>query len=68
MILQCFLLRALVLLAACDNNTAAESTLESGQNPHSTELQSLIRQVKANLVFVEGGDFLIGDLAAIHGP
>ncbi|HEM0854030.1 TPA: SUMF1/EgtB/PvdO family nonheme iron enzyme, partial [Escherichia coli] len=35
---------------------------------HSAELQGLIHQVKANLVFVEGGDFLMGDFGAKYGP
>ncbi|GAA0473423.1 MULTISPECIES: formylglycine-generating enzyme family protein [Tatumella] len=62
-------LLAPLLLSACDNKVSAKPTVGSGQNQqHSAELQGLIRQVKANLVFVEGGDFLMGDFGAKYGP
>ena len=59
-----------LLLAACDNDSstkiAVPSSVQSTQQ--SAEQDALIRQVKANLVFVEGGDFLMGDFGAEHGP
>ncbi|MDF7680461.1 SUMF1/EgtB/PvdO family nonheme iron enzyme [Enterobacteriaceae bacterium ESL0689] len=62
-------LLALLLLSGCDNNPSIKPALDSGQNtPHSAELQRLIHQVKSNLVFVEGGDFLMGDFGAKYGP
>ncbi|MDF7680463.1 SUMF1/EgtB/PvdO family nonheme iron enzyme [Enterobacteriaceae bacterium ESL0689] len=62
-------LLALLLLSGCDNNPAIKPALDSGQNTqHNAELQRLIHQVKSNLVFVEGGDFLMGDFGAKYGP
>lgn len=58
-----------LLLAACDNSvstTSAKAADESAQ--HNAELQALIKQVKNNLVFVEGGDFLMGDFGKEYGP
>ena len=59
-----------LLLAACDNDSstkiAVPSSVQSTQQ--SAEQDALIRQVKANLVFVEGGDFLMGDFGAEYGP
>lgn len=62
-------LQAPLLLSACDNSTSPKvtSTPEPGIQ-HNTELQDLIHQVKKNLVFVEGGDFLMGDFGAEYGP
>ncbi len=58
-----------LLLSACDNSTSPKATPASDQTTqHSAELQGLIHQVKANLVFVEGGDFLMGDFGAKYGP
>jgi formylglycine-generating enzyme required for sulfatase activity len=58
-----------LLLAACDNSASATSTADAGQSQqHSAELQNMIRQVKNNLVFVEGGDFLMGDFGREYGP
>ncbi|HEL8103623.1 TPA: hypothetical protein U0A68_004948, partial [Escherichia coli] len=58
-----------LLLSACDNSTSPKATPASDQTTqHSAELQGLIHQVKANLVFVEGGDFLMGDFGAEYGP
>lgn len=62
-------LLAPLLLTACDNSTYAKATpVPDPSTQHNTELQSLIHQVKANLVFVEGGDFLMGDFGAKYGP
>ncbi|HDR2736765.1 TPA: SUMF1/EgtB/PvdO family nonheme iron enzyme [Enterobacter ludwigii] len=62
-------LLAPLMLGACDNNVPTKPVVGSGQNQqHRAELQSLIRQVKANLVFVEGGNFLMGDFGAKYGP
>ncbi len=64
-----FLLLTPLLLSACDNDASTKPALDSGQNQqHSAELQSLIHQVKANLAFVEGGNFLMGDFGAKYGP
>lgn len=62
-------LLAPLLLTACDNSTSAKATpAPDPSTQHNTELQGLIHQVKANLVFVEGGDFLMGDFGAKYGP
>jgi sulfatase modifying factor 1 len=64
-----FVLLASLLLTACDNNSAAKSTAEAGESrQHGAELQNLIRQVKNNLVFVQGGEFLMGDFGREYGP
>ena len=62
-------LLAPLLLTACDNNSAAKPTAEAGESrQHGAELQNLIRQVKNNLVFVQGGEFLMGDFGREYGP
>jgi formylglycine-generating enzyme required for sulfatase activity len=59
----------LLLLAACDNSASTTSTADAGQSQQqSAELQNMLRQVKNNLVFVEGGDFLMGDFGREYGP
>ncbi|MBH1928637.1 formylglycine-generating enzyme family protein [Serratia rubidaea] len=63
------ILLAPLLLTACDNNLAVEIVPASEQSTQYTnELNSLIHQVKSNLVFVEGGDFLMGDFGKEYGP
>ncbi|MBK4716035.1 formylglycine-generating enzyme family protein [Tenebrionibacter intestinalis] len=63
------ILLAPLLLAACDNGTSVKVAPTTGKNTqHSAEREDLLRQIKANLVFVEGGDFLMGDFGAEHGP
>ena len=59
-----------LLLAACDNDSSTNTAIPaSGQSTqHNAEQDALIRQVKANLVYVEGGDFLMGDFGAEYGP
>ncbi|MTH48726.1 formylglycine-generating enzyme family protein [Intestinirhabdus alba] len=64
-----FLLLVPLLLTACDNNSVAKPTVEAGESQqHRAGLQNLIRQVKNNLVFVEGGEFLMGDFGREYGP
>ncbi|GLR10603.1 hypothetical protein GCM10007905_33230 [Mixta theicola] len=63
------LLIAPLLISACDNATSATSAVVPEQRQqHSAELQNMIRQVKNNLVFVEGGNFLMGDFGKKYGP
>ncbi len=63
------LILAPLLLAACDNSSSASAAPVSGQSiQQSAEQDALIRQVKANLVFVKGGDFLMGDFGKEYGP
>ncbi|MFI8415939.1 formylglycine-generating enzyme family protein [Serratia sp. NPDC078593] len=61
------LLLAPLLLAACDN-PSQETALMQPPPQDNAELQALIRQVKSNLVFVQGGDFLMGDFGKEYGP
>ncbi|PNS10413.1 hypothetical protein COO59_17605 [Mixta theicola] len=62
-------LLAPLLISACDNPTSATPAVVPEQRQqHSAELQNMIRQVKNNLVFVEGGDFLMGDFGKEYGP
>ena len=56
------------LLVACDNTPPIKTAVEADNTQSSAELQALIRQVKNNLVFVDGGDFLMGDLGKEYGP
>jgi formylglycine-generating enzyme required for sulfatase activity len=64
-----FLLQVPLLLAACDNSASITSTADAGQSQQqSAELQNMLSQVKNNLVFVEGGDFLMGDFGREYGP
>ena len=55
----------LSLLSGCDQKSTAVV------QPHSTEdhvrLQQFIKQVKSQLVFVEGGEFLMGDFGEKYG-
>ncbi|MFI8415935.1 formylglycine-generating enzyme family protein [Serratia sp. NPDC078593] len=61
------LLLAPLLLAACDN-PPQETALMQPPPQDNAELQALIRQVKSNLVFVQSGDFLMGDFGGDYGP
>ncbi|MFI8415933.1 formylglycine-generating enzyme family protein [Serratia sp. NPDC078756] len=60
------LLLAPLLLAGCDN-PPQETALMQPPPQDNAELQALIRQVKSNLVFVKGGDFLMGDFGGEYG-
>ena len=51
------------LLLGCDQAQDKKSHAVS-----SEELQGFVRQVKGDLVFVEGGDFLMGDYGEQYGP
>ena len=56
------------ILTACDNSSQTKITLTPElDTQHNTELQILLRQIKENLVFVEGGSFLMGDFGAKFG-
>ncbi|MEN3752173.1 SUMF1/EgtB/PvdO family nonheme iron enzyme [Mangrovibacter sp. SLW1] len=62
-------LLAPLFLSACDNHPATTSAATAAQNQQSSpELQNMLHQVKQNLVFVEGGDFLMGDFGREYGP
>ena len=57
------------ILTACDNSSQTKIILTPElDTQHNTGLQSLLRQIKGNLVFVEGGSFLMGDFGAKYGP
>ncbi|MGE6430027.1 formylglycine-generating enzyme family protein, partial [Serratia sp. NPDC078593] len=60
------LLLAPLLLVGCDN-PPQETAVMQPLPQDNAELQSLIRQVKSNLVFVQGGDFLMGDFGGEYG-
>jgi formylglycine-generating enzyme required for sulfatase activity len=54
------------LAAGCDSAVKAPGI--SLQDNFSPELQQFIDKVKQNLVFVEGGEFLMGDYGTEYGP
>ena len=54
------------VLHGCDGESAAEEvTVVKGADP---ELQQFIQNVRNNLVFVQGGEFLMGDYGPEYGP
>ncbi|MCK8658418.1 formylglycine-generating enzyme family protein [Pseudomonas umsongensis] len=55
-----------VLVAGCEQSTLPVGTPEV--NRSSQELQGFIQRVKGDLVFVEGGEFLMGDYGVQYGP
>jgi formylglycine-generating enzyme required for sulfatase activity len=55
-----------LVLVGCDGAGSAKPNALAAVSPE--ELQAFVRQVKATLVFVEGGEFLMGDYGAQYGP
>jgi formylglycine-generating enzyme required for sulfatase activity len=53
-------------VVACDKSSRAVDELD--QVTVSPELMKFIEGLKNNLVFVEGGEFLMGDYGVEHGP
>ncbi|WP_435952672.1 formylglycine-generating enzyme family protein [Dryocola sp. BD626] len=59
-----FFMSVLFLLSACDKD---DNAIEPDQKD-SEKLQKFLRKVKSELVFVEGGQFLMGDYGEEYGP
>lgn len=57
-------LAVVLALSGCDPVVAVPETEEVSLK----DLQRFIGEVKKNMVFVEGGDFLMGDYGVQHGP
>lgn len=57
---------SVILLMGCEQSVISSNASEN--NVSFQELQDFIRRVKNNLVFVEGGEFLMGDYGVQHGP
>jgi sulfatase modifying factor 1 len=55
-----------VLVAGCEQGDISSGA--SSSNMSSQELQVFIKKVKSTLVFVEGGEFLMGDYGLQYGP
>jgi formylglycine-generating enzyme required for sulfatase activity len=55
-----------VLMMGCEQGGTSQGAAEG--NVSSQELQGFIQRVKNNLVFVEGGEFLMGDYGVQYGP
>ena len=55
-----------VALSGCDQGASAVNAKVT--NISREELDAFIKSVKSNLVFVEGGEFLMGDYGAEYGP
>ena len=53
-----------LMLVACDQGAKTISA----PNTSSAEMDTFVKSVKDNLVFVEGGEFLMGDYGAEYGP
>ena len=53
-------------LVGCDQASKAAGI--SGVNSSPAEMDGFIKSAKENLVFVEGGEFLMGDYGAEYGP
>jgi formylglycine-generating enzyme required for sulfatase activity len=56
---------ALGLLSGCDEKTAAVVHTHSAED--NARLQQFIEEVKSQLVFVQGGEFLMGDFGEKYG-
>lgn len=56
----------LVFVSGCEQTANQDS--HAPAEVSADELLRFISQVKSNLVFVEGGDFLMGDYGVQHGP
>lgn len=56
----------LSILAGCDQS--AKLTDVSVVELNSDEVDQFVKAIKRNLVFVEGGEFLMGDFGAQYGP
>jgi formylglycine-generating enzyme required for sulfatase activity len=52
-------------LPGCGN---AEPEKVPASNSHQVELQAFVDSIKTDLVFVEGGEFLMGDFGPEYGP
>ena len=53
-------------LQACDSESPAEN--RTAVQEGGRELQHFIQSIRTNLVFVQGGEFLMGDYGAKYGP
>ncbi len=60
----CLMLLAVVPLISCDQQKQAAKV---PQKP-GAELSNFIAEIKENLVYVEGGEFLMGDYGEQYGP
>jgi formylglycine-generating enzyme required for sulfatase activity len=64
--LQITIIFLVFIMLGCEQDALSLSTTEN--NVSSRELQSFIQKIKSNLVFVEGGEFLMGDYGVEYGP
>ncbi|MHC4058667.1 formylglycine-generating enzyme family protein [Yersinia pseudotuberculosis] len=53
---------AVLLITACDNSLPPQT-----KKDNSEELEEYVQQIKANLIFVQGGDFQMGDFGEKYG-
>lgn len=61
-----FILLLVFMLVGCDQ--ASKMMEVSRVNAYSAEIDEFTKSVKESLVFVEGGEFLMGDYGAEYGP
>lgn len=64
--LQITIVLLVVLMIGCEQSDIPQGS--SDGNVPSQDLQEFIQKVKSNLVFVEGGEFLMGDYGVLYGP
>jgi sulfatase modifying factor 1 len=57
---------SVVLMVGCEQSAMLSSA--AGDDASSQDLQSFVQKIKSNLVFVEGGEFLMGDYGSQYGP
>ena len=56
------------MLAVSASATWAKGKPAKEPRPTQAEINALVERSKHNLVFVEGGEFMMGDFGAIHSP
>jgi formylglycine-generating enzyme required for sulfatase activity len=64
--LKFLLVLSAVFLVGCEQSSKPLNASES--NVSAQELQAFLKKIKSNLVFVEGGEFLMGDYGLQYGP
>lgn len=57
----------ILTVAACDNSNAQGKIKIKNISTDHAELQKFVRSLKSNLIFVQGGEFLMGDFGAQYG-
>lgn len=67
-VMKSFSLLFALILALSAPAASAKSKSAKEPRPTQAEIGALVERSKHNLVFVEGGEFMMGDFGAIHSP